>query len=87
MGVRTVYTRVIILAGLITTLLNTQLLHLDEELFIGIVSCIFFYTLYTLTRANVTNMFFHHCNTIYMGLAFVLHMMVITLDICKQLVI
>lgn len=81
----TTYSRTLIIGGLIAILLNAQVLHFDEEFFIGIFSCIFFFTLYTLIKGTLSGMFFQHCDLIYVTLAFLMHTILVTLQVCKQL--
>lgn len=80
-----IYWRTLILGGLIAILLNAQLLHFDEEFFIGIFSCIFFFTLYRLIRGSLSGMFFQHCDLVYVTLAFLMHTILVSLQVCKQL--
>ena len=79
------YWRTLIIGGLIAILLNAQVLHFDEEFFIGIFSCIFFFTLYRLIKGSLSSMFFQHCNLVYVTLAFLMHTILVSLQICKQL--
>ena len=74
-----------VIGGLIAILLNAQVLHFDEEFFIGIFSCIFFFTLYRLIRLTLSGMFFQHCDLVYVSLAFLMHTILVTLQVCNQL--
>jgi len=87
MNNRTLFIRIILIAGLVASLLNTELLHFDEEFFIGIFSCIFFFTLYKLMYSTITAMFFQHCDIVYVTLAFLLHIILLSLQVCKQLLV
>lgn len=79
------YSRTLVLGGLIAILLNAQVLHFDEEFFIGIFSCIFFFTLYRLIKGSLSGMFFQYCDLVYVTLAFLMHTILVSLHICKQL--
>lgn len=79
------YWRTLVIGGLVAILLNAQVLHFDEEFFIGIFSCIFFFTLYRLIRLTLSGMFFQYCDLVYVTLAFLMHTILVTLQICKQL--
>lgn len=80
-----IYSRTLVIGGLIAILLNAQVLHFDEEFFIGIFSCIFFFTLYRLIRLTLAGMFFQHCDLVYVTLAFLMNSILVTLQVCKQL--
>lgn len=79
------YSRTLVIGGLIAILLNAQVLHFDEEFFIGIFSCIFFFTLYRLIRLTLSGMFFQYCDLVYVTLVFLMHTILVTLQVCKQL--
>jgi hypothetical protein len=68
-----VYLRAILLAGVITTLLNFNILNCDEELLIGIVSCLFFITIVLLTRQFVKVQFFQEMDMLFMIFAYLLN--------------
>jgi hypothetical protein len=68
-----VYLRAILLAGVITTLLNFNILNCDEELLIGIVSCLFFITIVLLTRQFIKVQFFQEMDMLFMIFAYLLN--------------
>ena len=80
-----IYGRTLVIGGFIAILLNAQILHFDEDFFIGIFSCIFFFTLYRLIRSTISGMFFQHCDLVYVTLAFLMHTILVSLEVCKQL--
>ena len=67
------YLRAILLAGLITTLLNFNILNCDEEFLIGLISCLFFLIIVVLTRQFIKNQFFQEMDMLFMIFAYLLY--------------
>lgn len=68
-----IYLRAILLAGLITMLLNFNILNCDEEFLIGLISCLFFIIIVVLTRQFIKNRFFQEMDMLFMIFAYLLY--------------
>lgn len=76
--------KVFLTLGLTATLLNTNIIHFDEELLIGLNSLTFFWILYKLTGKMLMNMFCTYSDLIYLTFAFLLHVINLSLVTCKH---
>lgn len=79
-----IFTKFFLILGLTAALLNSNVLHFDEELLIALNSLTFFWILYKLTGKMLMNMFSAYSDLIYLTFAFLLHVINLSLVTCKH---
>ena len=79
-----VLSKFLLILGLITFLLNINIIHFDEELLIALNSLTFFWILYKLTGKMLMTMFCSYSDLIYLTFGFLLHVIHLSLITCKH---
>jgi hypothetical protein len=79
------YLKIILIAGLVTSLMNLNILAFNEEFLIAIISCVFFGILIIVSKHIIRAILFKEIDTIFLVFVFLLYTIKQTLITAKFL--